>query len=175
MSGVTHAHEARADGRRACACAVRLPVCPATLRSTGRPSGALNTSVNPDLANKTPLQVLDRIVAEFATRGFYVLLDHHGPDRNAISTTPQIPGCSMDQRVADPQFVADRYRNVPNVFAIDLKNEPHSTGGSGAFWGTGDINNDWKLAAERAGSAVLSSNSKLGRLGGGRQRVQVGG
>ncbi len=141
--------------------AVRLPFCPATLHSTGRPSGALNTSVNPDLANKTPLQVLDRIVAEFAMRGFYVLLDHHRPDCNAISTTPQIPGYTLDQWVADLQFVADRYRNVPNVFAIDLKNEPHSSSGSGAFWGTGDIDSDWKLAAERAGSAVLATNARL--------------
>lgn len=141
--------------------AVRLPFCPLTLRSTTPPGSVLNTSVNPDLAGKTPLQLLDRIVAEFASRGFYVLLDHHRPDCQSISTTPQIPGYSLDQWTADLQFVANRYRQVPNVFAIDLKNEPHSIGGSGAFWGTGDINNDWKLAAEKAGNAVNRTNANL--------------
>ncbi|MBL8277764.1 MAG: cellulase family glycosylhydrolase [Pelomonas sp.] len=141
--------------------AVRLPFCSRTLSATSLPT-AINTSINTDLAGKTPLQALDRIVAEFASRGMYVLLDHHrSGDCSVISTTPQTASYSLDQWVADLKFVAQRYRNVPNVIGLDLKNEPHSDGSAGAFWGTGNIANDWKLAAERAGAAVNAANPNL--------------
>ena len=41
------------------------------------------------------------------------------------------------------------------VIGADLHNEPHSP----ACWGCGDPNTDWRLAAERAGNAILSVNS----------------
>ena len=139
--------------------AVRLPFCPKALHATTF-TGSVEYSLNPDLKGKSPLQAMDRLIGEMASRGMYVLLDHHRPDCNAISTTPQIPGYSLDDWVNDLVFVATRYKNVANVIGIDLKNEPHADYGQGAHWGNGDITTDWKLAAERAGAAVLAANPK---------------
>jgi endoglucanase len=140
--------------------AVRLPFCPKTLRASSI-SGGVQYPLNPDLQGKTPLQAMDRIIAEMARSGMYVLLDHHRPDCNAISTTPQISGYSLNDWVNDLVFVTQRYKNVANVIGVDLKNEPHADNGNGARWGTGNIDNDWKLASEMAGSAVLAANPKV--------------
>jgi len=48
-----------------------------------------------------------------------------------------------------------RYLGSWNVFALDLKNEPHDT----ATWGDGNPRTDWKLAAERLGNAMLVNPS----------------
>ena len=40
---------------------------------------------------------------------------------------------------------------------MDLHNEPHDP----ACWGCGDTTIDWRLAAERAGNAVLGVNPNL--------------
>lgn len=53
--------------------------------------------------------------------------------------------------------MAERYSGLPHFFAIDLKNEPHGA----ATWGTGNPATDWKLAAEKAGRAVLAANPTL--------------
>jgi endoglucanase len=45
------------------------------------------------------------------------------------------------------------------VIGADLDNEPHSVqGGGGACWGCGDPKFDWRLAAEKAGNAILAQN-----------------
>ncbi|NEO85707.1 MAG: cellulase family glycosylhydrolase [Spirulina sp. SIO3F2] len=51
-------------------------------------------------------------------------------------------------------MLARRYQNQKNVIGADLKNEPHGP----ASWGTGDRKTDWRLAAERAGNAILNIN-----------------
>jgi len=40
------------------------------------------------------------------------------------------------------------------VIGADLHNEPHGP----ATWGSGDVATDWRLAAERAGNAILKVN-----------------
>ena len=51
-------------------------------------------------------------------------------------------------------MLAQRYRNNPTVIGADLHNEPHTP----ACWGCGDTATDWRLAAERAGNAILQVN-----------------
>ena len=51
-------------------------------------------------------------------------------------------------------MLAQRYANNPTVIGADLHNEPHSP----ACWGCGDMATDWRLAAERAGNAILQVN-----------------
>lgn len=132
--------------------AVRLPVCPATLQGAGVDS--IDYAKNPDLQGLNALQILDKVMAEFAARGMYVLLDHHRPDCNAISTLWYTDSYSEQQWLADLAFMAERYRDNPALVGIDLKNEPHGA----ATWGTGDAATDWKAAAERAAAAVLEKN-----------------
>ncbi len=135
--------------------AVRLPVAPATLR--GEAVSGVDFALNPNLAGKNGLQTLDYIVQQLDAAGMYILLDHHRPDDFAISELWYTDSYSEAQWIADLEFLAQRYQNVPRVFAIDLKNEPHGR----ATWGTGNMSTDWNLAAERASAAVLAKNPNL--------------
>ncbi len=60
--------------------------------------------------------------------------------------------------IADLKALASRYQGQDTVIGIDLHNEPHDPP---ACWGCGDQSTDWRLAAERAGDAVLSVNPNL--------------
>jgi len=51
-------------------------------------------------------------------------------------------------------MLAARYAGISTVIGADLHNEPHGP----AHWGDGSAN-DWRLAAERAGNAILAVNS----------------
>jgi endoglucanase len=57
-------------------------------------------------------------------------------------------------------MLARRYAGNTTVIGADLHNEPHAEGtnpnATGACWGCGDTARDWRLAAERAGNAILS-------------------
>jgi hypothetical protein len=59
--------------------------------------------------------------------------------------------------------LARRYKNNPTVVGMDLFNEPHAVGATGgAAWDDGVGGRaDWRLAAERAGNAILAVNPKL--------------
>ena len=48
-------------------------------------------------------------------------------------------------------MLASRYASDSTVVGFDLHNEPHDP----ATWGDGTLATDWRLAAERAGNAVL--------------------
>jgi endoglucanase len=52
-------------------------------------------------------------------------------------------------------MLAKRYKDTA-VIGVDLRNEPHSV-----CWGCDDKSKHWRLAAERAGNAVLSVNPRL--------------
>lgn len=130
--------------------AVRLPLCPAAIH--GGKVGGLDTQLNPELAGKDSLQVLDALIAQLDAHGMYVLLDHHRPDCQAQSPLWYTDSYSETQWLADLLSLATRYKDVPHVIGIDLKNEPHGS----ATWGSGDKTTDFNLAAERAGAAVLA-------------------
>ena len=135
--------------------AVRLPVAPGTLR--GEAINGVDFALNPNLAGKNGLQTLDYIVSKLDEAGMYILLDHHHPDDFSISELWYTDTYSEAQWIADLELLAQRYKNVPHVFAIDLKNEPHGR----VTWGTGNMSTDWNLAAERASAAVLAKNPNL--------------
>jgi endoglucanase len=128
--------------------AVRLPVCPGTLR--GSAPSTINYGLNPDLAGLHSLELLDVVVQYLDAQGLYVLFDHHRPDCGSISELWYTPQYSEQQWIADLTFLAERYRAVPRVLGVDPKNEPHGA----ATWGTGNAATDWNGAAERAAAAV---------------------
>ena len=134
--------------------AVRIPFCPNTV-ANGSVSG-IDYSQNQDLEGLKSLEVLDKIVDELDRQGMYFVLDHHRPDCNAISELPTVPGYSEAQWINDLVTMAERYKKYGTFMGMDLKNEPHGA----ASWGTGD-NTDWKLAAERAGKAVLAAEPDI--------------
>jgi len=136
--------------------AVRLPFCPGTLQ-TSTATNSIDVSKNPELAGLNALEAFDAVINELDAQGLYILLDHHRPDCNAISNLWYTDNYSEQQWLDDLAFVATRYKDVPHVFAIDLKNEPHGN----ATWGTGNAATDWNTAAEKAASVVLAANPEL--------------
>ena len=106
---------------------------------------------------------MDAIIDYAGTIGLRVILDNHrseagnSAEANGLWYTDAYPEKSW---ISDWQALATRYQNNSNVIGVDLRNEPHNATAGGACWDCGGAN-DWHLAAERAGNAVLAINPKL--------------
>src|SRR5262249_24778643 len=72
--------------------------------------------------------------------------------------TPAYPESAW---INDWVSLTQRYLNNAIVIGMDLRNEPHNATSGGACWGCGSQTNDWRLAAQRAGNAVLNVNPNL--------------
>ena len=103
---------------------------------------------------------MDKIVAYAGQIGLQIILDHHRSDAGDGRRTAAACGTSgayPEQVWIDNwTMLASRYANNPTVIGADLHNEPHGP----ATWGGGGAN-DWRLAAERAGNAVLAVEPEL--------------
>ncbi|MGB3734037.1 MAG: glycoside hydrolase family 5 protein [Ilumatobacter sp.] len=128
---------------------IRVPFSAAII-DDDQPVQGIDEAENPDLAGSTSLDVLDRFVAASGERGLAVILDRHTlapDDRHHLWYDDEY---GPERLVTDWEFLADRYRNVPNVIGADLYNEPHDE----ACWGCGDPTLDWQAAAQEAGDAI---------------------
>lgn len=136
--------------------AVRLPFCPWVLRENK--VWWIDYRINPDLEGLNSLQLLDKIIQAFAEEWMYVLLDNHVSVCSSwIPETPNVAWYTLDNWISDLTFLANRYKNTPNVIWIDPKNEPHWS----AKWGNGDINTDRKMQVEKAWESILKVNPNL--------------
>jgi aryl-phospho-beta-D-glucosidase BglC (GH1 family) len=137
---------------------IRLPFSNAMLVPGTKPTG-INYAENPDLVNLTALEVMDRIITGAGARDIRVILDNHrstaggGPESNGLWYTDHYP---ESRWIDDWKMLANRYKGNDTVIGMDLRNEPF-----GACWGCGDLSKDWRLAAEKAGNAILSVNPDL--------------
>lgn len=135
---------------------IRLPISNQLFDPGSIPNG-IDFSKNSDLQGLNGLQVLDRIVAYAGTIGLRIFLDHHRSDAGAgtegsgLWYTPAYPESRF---LSDWKMLATRYANNPTVIGADLHNEPHGP----ATWGDGNPATDWRMAAEKAGNAVLAAN-----------------
>ncbi|WP_426636244.1 glycoside hydrolase family 5 protein [Planosporangium sp. 12N6] len=109
---------------------------------------------NPDLAGLTGPQIMDKVVAGATDRGMMVILDRHRPTSAGQSNLWYTDHVSEAAWIKDWTDLAQRYRDNPLVIGADLHNEPHGE----ATWGDGNQATDWRLAAERAGNAILAVN-----------------
>jgi endoglucanase len=138
---------------------VESPIVPSFINYTG-PSGPINT----DLKGLNSLEIMDAIIDYASTIGLRVILDHHrseagnGAEANGLWYTGAYPETAW---ISDWQALATRYLNNSTVIGVDLHNEPHNAATGGSCWDCGTSTNDWHLAAERAGNAVLAINPKL--------------
>jgi endoglucanase len=142
--------------------AFRVPFCPDTLKNL--PTGYISDTANPTLAGLKSLDLMDKFIEEINSQGMYVLLDMHNYTcTNVLPPLWYTPQYSEQQLITDLTFVANRYKNLPNILGIDIKNEPHDGDSlaTSATWGTGNIATDWNLAAERIGKAILTTNPNL--------------
>ena len=137
---------------------IRLPFSNAMLKNNVMPSG-IDYQKNPDLDGLSSLQVMDRIILGANARGIKIILDNHrstpggGPESNGLWYTSDY---SEADWIRDWKKLAHRYKYIPAVIAVDLRNEPYN-----ACWGCGDPSKDWRMTAEKAGNAVLSVNPNL--------------
>lgn len=138
---------------------IRLPYSDDLFKGAGAVPNSIDFSggKNADLQGLNSLQVMDRIVSYAGQDGLKVILDRHRPDsggQSALWYTSAVPESTW---ISDLKALAARYAGQDTVIGIDLHNEPHDP----ACWGCGDTATDWRLAAQRAGNAVLSVNRDL--------------
>lgn len=107
------------------------------------------------LAGLSSGAILDKLVVEAGTRGLLVMLDQHrlDPDRG-------ISDLWFDVDYEEPvvlkswDVMVGRYKKHWNVFALDLKNEPHGC----CTWGSGESFTDWKAASERIMAHIAATH-----------------
>ena len=132
---------------------LRLPYSSQLFDPGSVPSG-IDERLNPDLRGLAGVTLLDAIVAGAWRHGLHVILDRHRPNAYAQSDlwyTEEVP---ESRWISDWVMLARQYRGNPAVLGADLHNEPHGA----ATWGDGNPWTDWRLAAERAGNAILAVN-----------------
>jgi endoglucanase len=138
---------------------IRVPFSNDALKS-GAQATSINTASNPDLIGLSPLEILDKVINYAGTKGMRIILDRHRPTAAGQSALWYTAAVSEATMISDWQLLARRYAGNTTVIGADLHNEPHADGtdpnGTGAGWGTGNTANDWRLAAERVGNAILS-------------------
>lgn len=120
----------------------------------GSTPNQIDYTLNPDLRGLSGLQIMDKVIGYASHIGLRIILDQHRPGSNGQSAlwyTAQYP---ESRWISDWQMLARRYKNNPMVIGADLHNEPHMP----ACWGCGNPARDWRLAAERAGNAILAVN-----------------
>jgi endoglucanase len=132
---------------------IRLPYSNQLLKAESQPT-TVNFGLNPDLQGLNGLEVLDQLVQGAGARGLAVVLDRHRPDPSAQSPLWYTDAVPEGQWIDDWILLAQRYRDDPTVIGADLHNEPYNP----ASWGDGNLATDWRLAAERAGNAILAAN-----------------
>ena len=144
---------------------VRLPFSDQVIERPIVPSNISynnGSPINTDLQGLNSLQIMDKIVAYAGQLGLRIILDNHrseagnSAEANGLWYTDAYPESAW---IADWKTLATRYLNNPTVVGADLRNEPHNANSGGACWGCGSVTNDWRLAAERAGNAVLGINA----------------
>ena len=166
---------------------IRIPFSNQLVESNPVPTNfttfANGATANQALNGQTALQDMDTIIAYAGSIGLRVILDNHRSEAgetneaNGLWYTSAYPQANW---IADWKTMATRYsasqftfNGNPTVIGMDLRNEPHLSGtGSttGSCW-TGDTatngcptsltTQNWPVAAEAAGNAILAVNPKL--------------
>lgn len=135
---------------------IRLPFSDQLFDAGSTPNG-IDFAKNPDLAGLNGLQIMDKIVDYAGKIGLRIMLDHH---RSAAGNSANENGLwytstySESRWISNWTMLAARYAGNATVIGADLHNEPHGP----ATWGSGDPATDWRLAAEKAGNAILAVN-----------------
>lgn len=132
---------------------IRLPYSNQLFDPTSAPQ-SIDYQLNPDLQGLQGLALMDKLIQGAGTLGLKVILDQHRPDaqsQSALWYADQVP----ERRwISDWVMLAQHYRGNPTVIGADVHNEPYDP----ATWGDGNPATDWRLAAERAGNAILAVN-----------------
>lgn len=125
-------------------------------------------SANPDLRGRRALDVLDAVVDALGQQGVMVILDNHRSRADWCCDEAQGDGLWYTAEYPESMWLdswrtmAERYRDRANVVGAELRNEIRRDPAVGTpTWGDGNLATDWRLAAERAGNAVLAVDPDL--------------
>jgi len=132
---------------------IRLPFSNELFNDNLKPQG-VDFSLNPDLKGLNGLQIMDKIIVAAGERGLKILLDQHRASTDGQSKLWYTDELPESQWIADWVALARRYKGNDTIIGADLHNEPARD----TTWGTDDPLTDWRLAAERAGNAILDVN-----------------
>ncbi|WP_151736419.1 cellulase family glycosylhydrolase [Paenibacillus tengchongensis] len=132
---------------------IRLPFCSQMFDASSQ-ANSIDYAKNPDLAGLKPVEIMDKLIEKAGQRGIRIFLDRHRPDSGGQSALWYTAAYPESRWISDWVMLAERYLNNPVVIGADLHNEPHGD----ASWGTGVLATDWRLAAQRAGNAILAVN-----------------
>jgi endoglucanase len=134
---------------------IRLPFSNQLFDAGSTPNSIdFSSGKNTDLQGLNGLGIMDKLVAYSGQIGLKIILDRHRPDSGSQSPLWYTAQYSEQRWINDWTMLARRYAGNPTVIGADLHNEPHDA----ACWGCGDQATDWRLAAERAGNAILAVN-----------------
>lgn len=113
---------------------------------------------------KTPLLLLDEVVKWCQQNNLKIILDNHaraadGYMNENVWYTTAVPETKW---IENWVMIANRYKDYDAVVGMDLDNEPHGKSSETSFaaWGNGQVN-DWRLAAQRCGNAILAVNPNV--------------
>ena len=121
---------------------------------------AIHTSKEPDFEGKPAGLLLDALVKKLEVAGILVMFNLHRMgevDDNEKDIGPLwYSDLWPETKVIDAwKAIALRYKNSPNVFAMDIKNEPHES-----VWG-GPREKDFSSFCERVGDAIHAINPNV--------------
>lgn len=131
---------------------IRLPFSAAMLSGTAADVSGVHMWLNQEFQNKTPLQIMDAVIAYAGQEGLRVILDMHSLESHGNDGKWYNASRTETQWINDWKMLAARYANNPTVIGADLFNEPSGS------WGTGNAD-DWARAATAAGNAIHTVNS----------------
>ncbi|MFF0740243.1 glycoside hydrolase family 5 protein [Streptomyces sp. NPDC004111] len=142
---------------------IRLPYSDAMIKDT-TPVPNQAVEANPQLADKTPLEVFDAVVKALTDDGFAVVLNNHtttyrwccGLDGNERWNTSQ----TTDQWVDNWLFLVNRYKSNKRVVGADLRNEVRRDLNNDPNWGWGN-DHDLYNAFQIAGNKILEANPDM--------------
>lgn len=132
---------------------IRLPYCNQLFDSGSTPNG-IDFTKNPELRGLNSFEIMDKVIDYAGQLGLRIILDRHRPDAGGQSAYWYTEAYPEGRWISDWQMLARHYRGNTTIVGADLHNEPHAP----VRWGGGDLTVDWRLAAERAGNAILKEN-----------------
>ena len=119
-------------------------------------------SANPEMIGMTAMEVFDETIKALTDAKIIILPNNHMstamwccPDEEGLWYTNEYP---EEDFIEGWRQITTRYKDNPWVAGMDLRNEVrHNQNGTMAAWGNGK-QNDWALAAEKAGNVILDVN-----------------
>jgi len=123
-------------------------------------------TANPALQGKKSMEVFDATVKSLANAGVMVILNNHISDAEWCCGKWDGNGLWHNKTYSADQWeevltsLTATYKDEPMVIGNDLRNEIRNDLKLDLIptWGSGDVETDWKMAAEKAGNAILKED-----------------